>query len=64
MDKTHLRFFARQNILKLINYAGLTVERIDARLTPRRAKLNRLIPGLFEGFLANQYIVIARKAES
>jgi len=64
LDRTHLRFFCRRNILALLTGAGGQVERISSDLnfnTNLRSRLNRLTFGLFQEFLATQYLVMVRK---
>jgi len=66
LDRTHLRFFTRRTLASLFDPAHLAVERIVPRFEfwPRsRSRLcNRLTWGLFEEFLACQYIIVARRA--
>jgi 2-polyprenyl-3-methyl-5-hydroxy-6-metoxy-1,4-benzoquinol methylase len=64
LDRTHLRFFCRRNILALLTGAGGQVERISSDLnfkTNLRSRPNRLTFGLFQEFLATQYLVMVRK---
>lgn len=67
-DRTHLRFFARKNIADLFGPSGLRVERIVPvyRIIERPYRVNAVsrffaLPG-FRGFLAFQYLVVARPA--
>ncbi len=69
-DRTHLRFFTRRNIVELFQGAGLEVADIGAkyRLIERPHRINRYakalaLPGL-RGFLAFQYLVVARPSAS
>ena len=71
MDKTHLRFFGKGNILELLGTNGLHIEKIVSNLaypvwnTKTRATVNRLTFKIFEEFLAKQYFVLAvKKSES
>ncbi|AQA20059.1 hypothetical protein BST95_19405 (plasmid) [Halioglobus japonicus] len=66
-DRTHLRFFARGNLPGLMAQNGLEIVtvRTNYRLVERPSRLNRFarflaLPGL-RGFLAFQYIVVARR---
>jgi len=70
MDRTHLRFFCRKNILELVQSAGM----IPSYVTPnfmlkvlasgkKRRMLNRLTFRLFENFLTVQYLVVAHKQQ-
>jgi 2-polyprenyl-3-methyl-5-hydroxy-6-metoxy-1,4-benzoquinol methylase len=64
LDRTHLRFFCRKNILDLLTGAGGRVERISSDLhfkTNLRSRLNTLTFGLLHEFLATQYLVVVRK---
>jgi len=67
MDKTHLRFFGKRNIIDLLGTNGLHIEKIVSNLaypawnTKRRARVNGLTFKLFEEFLAKQYFVLAEK---
>ncbi|MAT94498.1 MAG: hypothetical protein CME59_18135 [Halioglobus sp.] len=66
-DRTHLRFFARKNILELFAHRSLQIQdiRTKYRITERPGGINRvarfLALPLLRGFLAYQYIVVARK---
>jgi 2-polyprenyl-3-methyl-5-hydroxy-6-metoxy-1,4-benzoquinol methylase len=68
-DRTHLRFFARKNVVKLFENAGLSIETIETnyRFIEKPLRINRFarfmaIPGL-KSLLAFQYLVRARLAE-
>jgi 2-polyprenyl-3-methyl-5-hydroxy-6-metoxy-1,4-benzoquinol methylase len=61
MDRTHLRFFCRQDMLAMVSAAGLAVEQVRFDLSPNRAIFNRLTCGMFEEFLVIQYLLLARK---
>lgn len=66
LDKTHLRFFCKKNIGELVTRAGFTIVNINPSfktcpLQKRRKLLSQLSFGLFDQFLAQQYIVTARK---
>lgn len=65
LDKTHLRFFCKKNILKLLSTSKLTVKNVTSTMMTakksRRRVINRLTFGLLEEFLVNQYIVVSQK---
>jgi len=68
MDKTHLRFFCKKNILQLLSTSSLTPvfskPNFMMKEVPQGKKrriFNRATLGLFENFLAVQYLVIAKK---
>lgn len=66
LDKTHLRFFCKKNIRHLVTGGGFIIEKTvptfyTCPLQKRRKLFNALSLGLFEQFLAQQYIVTARK---
>lgn len=68
LDRTHLRFFCRKNVLDLIKSAGLTVLKIEPsfRRHPdlRRDRiLNALTLGLGERFFTQQYLVVGEKPQ-
>jgi 2-polyprenyl-3-methyl-5-hydroxy-6-metoxy-1,4-benzoquinol methylase len=67
-DRTHLRFFARKNVVELFKSAGLSIERMQTnyRFIEKPLRINRLarvlaVPGL-RGLLAFQYLVRGRLA--
>lgn len=67
LDRTHLRFFCKRNILALLTVAGGTVESVSSDLATRsnwRAKLHRWTFGLLEQFLVTQYLVVVRNSRS
>lgn len=67
LDRTHLRFFCKRNILTLLTFAGGTVDRVSTDLATRsnwRAKLHRWTFGLLEQFLVTQYLVVVRNCRS
>jgi 2-polyprenyl-3-methyl-5-hydroxy-6-metoxy-1,4-benzoquinol methylase len=61
LDKSHLRFFCRKNIINLIEAGGLSLNRIEPLLTARRNLANTVTMGLLRDFLAVQYIVAATR---
>ena len=67
MDKTHLRFFGKKNIIELMSANGLHIEKIVSNLaypawnTKNRAMINAVTFKLFEQFLAKQYFVLSVK---
>jgi 2-polyprenyl-3-methyl-5-hydroxy-6-metoxy-1,4-benzoquinol methylase len=68
MDKTHVRFFCKKNIYQLLNTPALSTfycqPNFMLKVLPegkKRRIINLLTFGLFENFLAVQYIFIARK---
>ena len=70
MDKTHLRFFGKKNIVALLNTSELKIKKITSNLawpgqdTKKRAFLNKMSFLLFEEFLARQYFVLTIKNKS
>lgn len=68
MDKTHLRFFCKKNILALLTTSSLSPIycRPNFMLSEvpqgkKRRIFNRVTFRIFEGFLSVQYLVMARK---
>ncbi len=62
MDRSHLRFFCRKNMVKMV---GDVFRIVEVRTVPELAGgevalLNRLTLRLFEEFLVLQYIIVAR----
>ena len=63
-DRTHLRFFAKQNIKELFENAGYEVMTMISDLKYKSctvAKKNKMAFGLFEEFLTTQYYTVAKK---
>lgn len=68
LDNTHLRFFCKKNILDLMNTASLSPVYCKPNFllkqvpgAKKRRIINRMSLGLFQNFLAVQYICIAEK---
>jgi 2-polyprenyl-3-methyl-5-hydroxy-6-metoxy-1,4-benzoquinol methylase len=63
LDKTHLRFFCKKNIIELFQNSGFKVAEIIYNLSkcPRRNMFNKITFKTFEEFLVVQYLIIARK---
>jgi 2-polyprenyl-3-methyl-5-hydroxy-6-metoxy-1,4-benzoquinol methylase len=62
LDRTHLRFFCKRNIIDLINDAGLKIDAIHHNFTKKRSRLNLLTLGFLKDFLIVQYLVKAKKS--
>lgn len=60
MDRTHLRFFCKKNILELIHQAGFVCLEMRQNLGWKAKVINNLTLGIFKGFLVTQYIILAR----
>ncbi len=61
LDKTHLRFFTRKSGEKMLEQAGLKIEKIKRTSLDwslKSGKLNFLTLGLFSDFLTSQYIYL------
>jgi 2-polyprenyl-3-methyl-5-hydroxy-6-metoxy-1,4-benzoquinol methylase len=61
LDKTHLRFFTRKSGTKMLDEAGLSIEKIkftSLELSLNSGKLNAVTFGLFAEFLTSQYIYL------
>ena len=61
LDKTHLRFFCKKNIIELFESTGYKIEKITFNLSPKRKLLLKLSLGLLEEFLVTQYLVLCKK---
>jgi hypothetical protein len=67
LDKTHIKFFCKKNILDLLSNAGLKILKVNSTLdfaykNSRKYYFNLLTRGLFEEFLVIQYVVTAEKS--
>jgi len=65
LDKTHLRFFCKKNIQQLLEDGGFRIKKMHPNymINPQGKKkkwLNRLTLGVFEDFLATQYLILAQ----
>jgi 2-polyprenyl-3-methyl-5-hydroxy-6-metoxy-1,4-benzoquinol methylase len=66
LDRTHLRFFCRKNMLDLVRSASLEVRHVEPSFKRQRELridklMNSLTLGLVEAFLAQQYLIVAEK---
>lgn len=63
-DKTHLRFFTKKSMCKMVNEAGLDItecEPTNLEGQSRSSMFNRFTLGVFKDFLAVQYIIKSKK---
>lgn len=62
LDRTHLRFFCKKNIIGLIGQAGLEVKAIHYRKSNwKRLFLDAITFGLIKDMLVGQYVMVAGK---
>jgi cyclopropane fatty-acyl-phospholipid synthase-like methyltransferase len=64
LDKTHLRFFTKKSMNRLMEESGLSILKClptNVQGDSRSALINKLTIGLFEEFLAVQYIAKSTK---
>lgn len=66
LDRTHLRFFARKNMVDLVLSAKLSIRTIEPSFRRHRdlrsaLRANRFTLGLLEPWLAQQYLIVADK---
>lgn len=66
MDKTHLRFFCKRNMIELFNECELKVVLSKSNLRVQKAGkirtlVNQLSFGIFEEFLSEQFLFLLRK---
>ncbi len=66
LDKTHLRFFCKKNIKDIVTNAGLKIISIQPSfktcpLQKKRKLFSAITLSIFDQFLAQQYIIVARK---
>lgn len=62
LDKTHLRFFCKKNIIELFDQTGFEIIKISNNLNikSKRFILNLITFGIFEEFLVVQYLIVAK----
>ncbi|SEN68928.1 Methyltransferase domain-containing protein [Flavobacterium sp. CF108] len=64
-DKTHIRFFCKKDMLKLISlFPELKVQKIESNLkhlSSIKSTLNKITLGVFEQFLSTQYFLKVRR---
>lgn len=61
LDKTHLRFFTRKSGIRMLEEAGLSIEKVKCTSLERSlnsGKFNALTFGIFSEFLTSQYIYL------
>lgn len=61
LDKGHLRFFCKRNIIEMVHQAGFQIEKFIFRPQKLRKVLYYLSCGIMEQFIVKQYLVVARK---
>jgi hypothetical protein len=64
LEKSHLRFFCKKNMIALISQSGAKIESFGSDLRFKsnwRVRANRVTAGLLEEFLVTQYLFIARR---
>lgn len=69
LDKTHIKFFCRKNVLQLVQPAGLKVIKVLSNLSfaPTKGKMyyfNKLTFNLFYDFFVIQFITVSQKQKS
>jgi 2-polyprenyl-3-methyl-5-hydroxy-6-metoxy-1,4-benzoquinol methylase len=65
-DKTHIRFFCKSDLKKMVNEAGFSIKKIDSILEydknfKKLSVFNKCTFRLFEEFLTLQYILVGEK---
>ena len=62
LDRTHLRWFTRGSAIALATGPGFKLEAVRTNPFPKRHRLlNFMTLGLFKRFIAQQWLVMARK---
>lgn len=61
LDDTHLRFFTRREIIKLFQTADFEIKKISYKLGKKSKIVNAATFGIFNDFLAIQFLVTAKK---
>jgi 2-polyprenyl-3-methyl-5-hydroxy-6-metoxy-1,4-benzoquinol methylase len=69
LDRTHLRFFCKKNMIDMVAAADLRLLKIEPSFVRQRELradrlLNGVTLGLLEPFLAQQYLIVADKVAS
>jgi len=69
LDKTHLRFFCKKNIISLLNQSSFKIISLHSKfdlykVANKRKTVNKLTFGLFRDLLTIQYIVVATKNQN
>lgn len=60
LDETHLRFFTRRSAIRLLHDSGYTVASVQPYFWgPKSRRCNSLTFGLFEEFLARNWLIVA-----
>ena len=62
LDKTHLRFFCKKNVITLFECVGFDIKKIYGNMGRKRKLLHKLSFGVLEEFLVTQYLIVAQKA--
>lgn len=64
LDRTHIRWFGRQEAVELMSAPGLVVDQVRPNVVSRREKLvDKLSFGMLTRFLALQYVIRARRRD-
>lgn len=61
LDKTHLRFFCKKNMIKLFENNNIKIQRIFSHDRKLRTFINKWTFGIFDEFIARKYFIIAQK---
>ncbi len=61
LDRAHLRFFCKKNIVEFLKTGDLDIKNIKFSLGPKWKFINTVFFGLVEEFLVVQYVVLAEK---
>jgi 2-polyprenyl-3-methyl-5-hydroxy-6-metoxy-1,4-benzoquinol methylase len=67
LDRTHLRFFCKKNMVDMVRAAGLRISKIEPSFVRQRELradrlLNGVTLGVLEPFFAQQYLIVAEKS--
>lgn len=62
LDRSHLRFFCKKNIVELFESVGFNIKNIYPNMGAKRRLINRLSFGLLKELLAVQYLIVAQKS--
>lgn len=67
LDKTHLRFFCKKNLINLLQNKRLSIKTISSNIDLPKSKskrriINKLTLGIFKHFLVTQYFIVSQKS--
>jgi 2-polyprenyl-3-methyl-5-hydroxy-6-metoxy-1,4-benzoquinol methylase len=61
LDRTHLRFFTKSTAQQMVTEAGYLIHTIEPQLGGRWKTLSSLSSGIFDEFIAIQFIIVGKR---